>query len=102
MRAAAVVLLLTLPAALCAQQPKPLAITGVTVIDVATGAAAPNRTVLVRGDRIAAVGATGEVAVPAGAETLDAAGKFLIPGLWDMHVHIAGPDYLKLFLANGV
>jgi imidazolonepropionase-like amidohydrolase len=98
----AALLVLALPAALFAQQPKPLAITGVTVIDVATGAAAPNRTVLVRGDRIAAVGKTGEVAVPADAETLDATGKFLIPGLWDMHVHIAGPDYLKLFLANGV
>jgi predicted amidohydrolase YtcJ len=40
--------------------------------------------------------------LPEGAETIDGAGKFLIPGLWDMHVHIASPSYLPLFLANGV
>src|SRR5262249_3158300 len=80
----------------------PLAITGVTLIDTAGGPSRPNQTVLIRGDRIAAVGGPGDVTVPSGAETLDAAGKFLIPGLWGMHVHIAGPDYLKLVLAHGV
>ncbi len=105
-RSATVALALILPAALLADQPpaapKPLAITGVTVIDTAGGPPRPNQTVLIRGDRIAAVGGPGDVTVPADADTLDAAGKFLIPGLWDMHVHIAGPDYLKLFLAHGV
>ena len=81
---------------------KSLAITHVTVID-ATGAA-PQRdmTVLIGSERIQALGRTGELAVPANARAIDAAGKFLIPGLWDMHVHWSDERYLKLFIANGV
>ena len=81
---------------------KSLAITGVTVID-ATGAPAwPDMTVVVTGDRITAVGKSGEVQVPKGARVVEGNGKYLIPGLWDMHVHTADPSFLPLYLANGV
>jgi imidazolonepropionase-like amidohydrolase len=67
---------------------KPVALTHVTVIDVATGASRPDMTVIVKGNRIAAVGKSKRVRVPRGAEIVDAGGKFLIPGLWDMHIHL--------------
>jgi cytosine/adenosine deaminase-related metal-dependent hydrolase len=58
-------------------------------------------TVIVEGDRILAVGPDGGVPVPAGAEVIDCAGKTLLPGLWDMHVHLSDNDGL-LHLAAGV
>ena len=83
-------------------QTAPLAITHVTVID-ATGAA-PQRdmTVLIGGERIQTLGRTGELAVPPNAQVIDASGKFLMPGLWDTHVHWNDERYLQLFIANGV
>ena len=83
---------------------------GVTVIDVASGAVQPGLTVVVDGERIAEVGRRPAVRIPTGARVVDAAGKFLIPGLWDMHVHTAFGDWfpgardiaLPLFVANGV
>ena len=91
-------------------------IRGVTVVDVRDGSLHPERTVLVAGNRIAAVGLTHEIAVPDGAEIVEAAGGYLIPGLWDMHVHsvanvaldrstdaVAAQDWhFPLFLAHGV
>jgi len=71
------------------QEPRPLAITNVTVIDVAAGARLPNRTVIVEGNQITATGAAGAVPVPARAIRIDGAGKFLMPGLIDTHVHLA-------------
>lgn len=79
-----------------------LFITNVTVIDVAEGKAVPRRTVVVRGERIAAVSSALEAAAPAGARVIDGAGKFLIPGLWDMHVHIVDKGYPEWFLRYGV
>jgi imidazolonepropionase-like amidohydrolase len=79
-----------------------LAITGVTVIDATGAPARPGITVVVTGDRITAVGKSGDVRVPQGARVVDGNGRYLIPGLWDMHVHIVSPSYLPLFLANGV
>src|SRR5262249_8482609 len=81
---------------------KPLAFTHVTVIDATGRPPLADRTVVITGDRITALGKTGEVVPPTDAQVIDAAGKFLIPGLWAMHVHIAGRDYMSLFLANGV
>jgi imidazolonepropionase-like amidohydrolase len=81
---------------------KSLAITGVTVIDATGAPARPDMTVVVTGERITAVGKSGEVRVPEGARVVDGKGKYLIPGLWDMHVHTVGPSYLPLYLANGV
>jgi imidazolonepropionase-like amidohydrolase len=83
-------------------QPKAVVFKHVTVIDLTGGSARPDSVVVIAGDRIAEVGKTGQVAIPADAPVVDGTGKFLIPGLWDMHVHIAGQSYLPLFLANGV
>jgi len=79
-----------------------VAITGVTLIDVATGERQNGVTVITRGDRIAAIGRS--VAIPRGATTVNGRGKFLIPGLWDMHTHHqgTGADCLDLFVAKGV
>jgi len=62
-----------------------LVFTHVTVIDVEQGRARSDVTVVVEGDRIAAVG---RAPVPKHAKVVDGRGKFLIPGLWDMHVHM--------------
>jgi cytosine/adenosine deaminase-related metal-dependent hydrolase len=68
-------------------QSSTVAIRGVTVVDVKDGSLDPEQTVLVAGNRIAAVGSVREVAVPDDARVVEAAGRYLIPGLWDMHVH---------------
>ncbi|MFS0737286.1 amidohydrolase family protein [Sphingomonas sp. 1P06PA] len=79
-----------------------LAILNANLFDAAARRMRPGTTVVIRGDRIAAVGADGTVAIPADAETIDAGGKALLPGLWDMHVHIASDDEGILQLAAGV
>jgi imidazolonepropionase-like amidohydrolase len=61
-----------------------------------------DRTVLVSEGRIAAIGASGAVAIPACAAVLDASGLALSPGLHDMHVHLEDPSDLRRFLAAGV
>ena len=61
----------------------------------------PSQTVIVRGDRIVAVGADGDVPLPSDVEVIDAGNKVLLPGLWDMHVHVQDDDGL-LHLAAGV
>src|SRR5690242_14334436 len=84
----------------------PIGITHTSVIDVRTGDVRKDFTVLIRGDRIAYVGPAKSAPTFDGARVVDGAGKFLIPGLWDMHVHgflyvfsdFAGP----LMIANGV
>lgn len=79
-----------------------LVIKHVTVIDATGDPAKPDQTVVVTGDRIAAIADSARIRAPKNAQTVDATGKFLIPGLWDMHVHPIDKDYLPLFLANGV
>jgi imidazolonepropionase-like amidohydrolase len=103
--------LLILPGLLAARAKESfLVFTHVTVIDVTAAesgrALKPDYTVVITGNRITAIGKTTRVRVPAGAQVVDASGRFLIPGLWDMHVHslLEGrPDYFfPLFIANGV
>lgn len=79
-----------------------VAITNVTVIDVLSGAKETGVTVVTKGGDIAAIGRA--VSVPPGAARVDGAGKFLIPGLWDMHSHnqASGAESLDLYLAHGV
>jgi hypothetical protein len=86
-----------------AAQP-PIAITNVTVVDVATGTLDAARTVVTQAGRITAVGPAASVSIPAGAERVDGTGKFLIPGLWDMHAHheANGAEFLDMYLAHGV
>ncbi len=97
-----------LPTAWSQQKPQQniLAISDVTVIDATGAPAKPNMTVIITGDRITKIAKTGEVAIPKNAQVIDGKGKFVIPGLWDMHVHtVIGrlPElYFPLFIANGV
>lgn len=82
-----------------------LAITHVTVIDGADSIPRPDQTVIIRGTRITSVVPSVSASIPAGARVVDGRGKYLIPGLWDMHVHAAvvrGRDVLPLYIANGV
>src|SRR5262245_38536699 len=65
------------------QQPAtPLVFDNVTVVDVAKGKLVPDQRVVIEGNRIKAMGAVKSVPAPAGAQTVEARGKFLIPGLW--------------------
>lgn len=66
----------------------PFAFRNVTVVDVEDGKLHADRTVVVVGQRIQAVGPTAQVQLPAGTRVMDARGKYLIPGLWDMHAHV--------------
>jgi len=70
--------------------PTGFAVAHVTVIDSTTNTARPDQTVVVSNGRIAEVGPSSRVKPPKDAQIIDGHGKFLIPGLWDMHVHIAG------------
>lgn len=101
------VLLLTFvfPTLLVAQT-KSLVITHVTVIDMVTSTPKTDMTVVVNGDRITSIGKANKVRSPTNAEVINGRGKFLIPGLWDMHFHGLQPDrpdyYFPLFIANGI
>jgi imidazolonepropionase-like amidohydrolase len=80
-----------------------LAITHAALVDV-TGKRPPqaDTTVVVTDARITAVGPSSRVPVPAGATTVDASGKTLIPGLWDMHSHFEQVEWGPIYLASGV
>jgi hypothetical protein len=90
------------------QAPDPdLAITRVAVVDVENGRVLPDQTVLIRGGRVAAVGPRSRTRPPDGVRTLDGQGKYLIPGLLDMHVHLMASGKpteieMPLFVAHGV
>lgn len=86
-----------------------LTIVHATVIDTVTGRTVPDRTVSIRGNRIVRV--TGDTRVPVDeGQVVDARGKYLMPGLWDMHTHVYfdrtaadGTDLiLPLLLVNGI
>jgi imidazolonepropionase-like amidohydrolase len=78
------------------------AIQDVTVIDVASGTARPHMTVVIEEGKISRVGAAASIALPANTQIVAGKDKFLIPGLWDMHVHLYYKQYLPLFVAYGV
>jgi imidazolonepropionase-like amidohydrolase len=102
-RLASLLAFLALPPVAAAQ--RPIAFTHVGVIDGRDSAVRVNQTVVVTGNRIVAVGASPPIRVPSGARVIDGRGKFLIPGLWDMHVHttiVGGRSTLELYVANGV
>ncbi|MBC8030169.1 MAG: amidohydrolase family protein [Pyrinomonadaceae bacterium] len=88
-------------------QSRPLVFTHATVIDTTGGPPKSDSTVIVAGNRIVAFGKTGRVRIPEGAQVVNAADKFLLPGLWDMHFHSpedqqAREIFLPLAIANGV
>lgn len=85
-----------------ARRPKgALVIRGANLFDSETATSRPHTTVVVRGNRIVEVGPDSKVKAPADAEVIDAAGRTLLPGLWDMHVHLSGGDGL-MHIAAGV
>ena len=80
-----------------------LALTHVTIIDPGVGKPQQDMTILVHGQDITAVGRAQQVTIPTSDKVIDGTGKFVIPGLWDMHSHFrdARRD-LKMDIANGV
>jgi imidazolonepropionase-like amidohydrolase len=97
-------LLLVPPVAAFGEPPsKKLVIAHVTVIDVSTGKVLPDRNVVIHGDRIVAV-EDGTMKPEEGATVIDGHGKFAIPGLWDMHVHLTATteSALPLLVATGI
>src|SRR6266436_4404776 len=87
-----------------------LALNNVTVVDVRTGDLQPEQTVILERNHIASVGPSKLAKYPRNAPSVNCRGLFLIPGLWDMHVHLVFGDWfpdakeisLPLFVANGV
>lgn len=81
-----------------------MALTGVNLVDVGQARVLAGQTVVLDGDRIVSVGPDAVTTVPRGARRLDVAGRYLIPGLWDLHVHLgmAGREALDLLLEHGV
>jgi len=88
----------------------PLALAHVTTIDAHTGVLQADQTVVIEGTLIRSVGPSSSTKPPQNARIIDCTGLFLIPGLWDMHVHLEFGDWfphakeisLPLFIANGV
>jgi len=87
-----------------------LVLSNVTVVDVRTGTLQPEQTVILERNHIASVGPGKSAKYPRNAASVNCRGLFLIPGLWDMHVHLVFGDWfpdaqdisLPLFVANGV
>jgi Amidohydrolase family len=78
-----------------------MVIRDVTVVNVATGEELHERTVHIQGSRIVSVGPSQQNGPPT-QDAIDAHGGYLIPGLWDMHIHIHDTEELPLYVANGV
>jgi len=84
-----------------------LVFTHVTIVDTSNGKLHADTTVVISGNLIVALGKTGKIAIPKDAQIVDASGKFLMPGLWDMHFHApedkqAWEIFYPLVIANGV
>ncbi len=103
---AACAALLALGLAACATPPEPVqgdfAIVDVTVIPMTASTEQPHRTVVVKDGRIVAIEAAGARPLAPGVRRIDGSGRWLIPGLADMHVHLQSDDDLPMYVANGV
>lgn len=95
----------------CSKPTKPvLAITHVTIIDATGAPPQADMTILIAAQKIAAIAPSKSIRIPRNAQILDASGKFLTPGLADMHVHLTGATepsgsrefIIPLLLANGI
>jgi imidazolonepropionase-like amidohydrolase len=96
-------------ASLAANAQDVTAFRNVTVIPMDSERALPAQTVVVRGERIVSIGPAASAAVPQGARVIDGAGRYLMPGLAEMHAHVPPDDdpryveeVLFLYVANGV
>jgi len=83
-----------------------LVLNGVTIVDTHTGALTPGRAIAIDGGKIVKIGPAGSITVSGTAKSIDARGKFVVPGFWNMHAHVFDPDEtrdnLYLMLANGI
>lgn len=109
--AAALAALAILPRVAQGQAPATtVAITGVSVVPMDRERVVAGQTVLIAGGRIAAIGPEASVKLPAGTTVVDGRGKYLMPGLAEMHAHVPPPSappkvtarVLALYVANGV
>jgi imidazolonepropionase-like amidohydrolase len=82
--------------------PRPVAFAHASVVPMDADRVLADQTVIVSGGRIREVGPADRVQIPPGTLVVEAAGKYLSPGLADMHVHLYTPRELTLYLANGV
>ena len=99
------ILLLFTAAHLNAQQLRPdsIVFVHVTVIDMTGAPPKPDMAVLIAENRIISITTASRARIPHGAQVVNARGKFLLPGLWDMHVHFTRMDTtFPLFIANGI
>ncbi len=95
----ALLLLTFLPTSLVAQKippNQPVVLTHITVIDMTGAPPKSDMTVIINGNLITALGKSNKIRIPKNAQAVDARGKFLIPGLWDMHVHLQATTPLPL------
>jgi len=109
---ASTAILLLGPQIVTSAEVQTLVIQGASVFDSTSGRMLEDRTIVVEGDRIRAIGSPElSLSIPGGAQRIDASGKYVIPGLIDAHVHlvhladrsrVTGDEFLPLFLANGV
>ena len=93
----------------CAKAEKAdIAVQNVTIIDATGSSERPGMTVLIAGNRILKISRTQKVKLAADIRIVDGSGKYLIPGLWDMHIHpyegkdIRWKQFMALFIANGI
>jgi len=90
--------------------PAAIAITHVTVIDATGAAPQADSSIIIQGSRIFAVGPSASTPIPRDAKIVDGFGKFLVPGLADMHLHLTGAGeptgsrefIIPLLVANGI
>jgi imidazolonepropionase-like amidohydrolase len=78
-----------------------MAIVGGTLVDGTGRPAIPDSVVLVENGRITAAGPSSQVKIPAGFGNIDARGKTVLPGLWDMHAHFEQVEWGPIYLAAG-
>ena len=102
-----IIFLFALIIASCTNKKEGIAITNVSIIDVKSGLIIENQTLLIEGSKIFKIESSNKTSIPNGYEKVNGSGKFLIPGLWDMHVHTSSEDItrdilLPLFIANGI
>ncbi|MDR3702538.1 MAG: amidohydrolase family protein [Candidatus Sulfopaludibacter sp.] len=81
-----------------------IAVTDCTLIDTRYGMATAHSSIVITGDRITARGPAASTPIPTGGRIVRGSGKFVIPGLWDMHVHVGEieEDWFPLYLVNGL
>jgi imidazolonepropionase-like amidohydrolase len=97
----ATAILLCAPPHAAQETPGATVFSGVSILTMESSEVLHDQAVVVRGAGIAWIGPVGELEMPAGALRIDGGGRWLMPGLADMHVHVGASD-LPLFLANGV